>query len=288
MFDIDAVDRDFDAPGLRALIKDLRIPPRPTALVDMQAEIRREDPRMHVLAQIVASDVAMSATLLKVANSPWAGLSRQAETVQQAFMLLGLARCEHILTEIALRQVLPTDGPALYRFWDVSSKRSHAMAVMAARVGVSSSQAQTFGLFADVGIPLLAHRFSAPSYIDTLATANADEESLFTDVERSRHPTDHAMVGAVLARSWGVSQTVTLAVRFHHDYSVFEARMPDDVQILIALCLVIERVIQRYQGLNAHVEWTKGGEEAMRTLGLTCDDYDDWCDELHERFGQEH
>lgn len=283
MLDVDHIERQLDAPELRALVKDLGVPPRPSALVDLQAELQRDEPRMHLLTQTVTSDVAMSGALIKIANSPWAGLSRRAETVQQAFMLLGLARCEQVLTEIALRHALPTQGLALLRFWDVSSKRAHAMAVLAARSGLQPGMAQTFGLFADVGIPLMALRFKAPSYLETLESANGSEEA-FTDIELRRHQADHATIGALLARSWGVSQTIVLALRLHHDYTIFTANAPVQVKSLIALCLVAEQIIQRYAGLNVHGEWLKGGAAAMEHLGLSDSDLDAWCDELHDRF----
>jgi HD-like signal output (HDOD) protein len=286
MQSIEAIEQHLDDPQVRHLIKDLGVPPRPSALVDIQQELQREDPRMHVLTQIVTSDVAMSGALLKVANSPWAGLSRRAENIQQAFMLLGLSRCEHILTEIALRDALPAGGPALLRFWDVSSKRAHAMALLAGRAGLQSSMAQTFGLFADVGIPLLAQRFKAPSYLETLEGANQSDEA-FTDLEQRRHQADHTVVGALLSRSWGVSQTVVLAQRLHHDYSVFTANAPTDVKSLVALGLVCEYIIQRYAGLNRHGEWHKGGAAAMGHLGISDDDLQSWCDDLHDRFSKD-
>lgn len=286
MLNLEAVSKAIDAPEVRVLIKDLGVPARPSALVDVQTELRRDEPRMHVLAQIVASDVAMSGALLKVANSPWMGLSRRAETIQQAFMLLGAARCEQLLTEIALRNALPAEGPALCRFWDVSSKRSQAMWALAPRVGLPPALAQTVGLFADVGIPLLVKRFTQPSYLDTLAEANRSEHC-FTAIEQQRHQTDHAIVGALLARSWGISQTATLAIRLHHDYELLSQSQPEVVADLVALCLVVEHIIQRFQGLNQHNEWNKGGEAAMKVLSLSQGDLESWCDDLFDRFSVE-
>lgn len=285
MLNLDAVSKSIDAPEIRSLIKDLGVPARPSALLDVQTELRRDEPRMHVLAQVVSSDVAMSGALLKVANSPWMGLSRRAETIQQAFMFLGAARCEQLLTEIALRNALPAEGPALCRFWDVSSKRSQAMWALAPRVGLPQALAQTVGLFADVGIPLLVKRFGAgqPSYLDTLAEAN-HSEACFTTIEQQHHQTDHAIVGALLARSWGVSQTATLAIRLHHDYDLLKESRPEVVADLVALCLVVEHIIQRFQGLNQHNEWAKGGEAAMKVLSLSTGDLESWCDDLFDQF----
>lgn len=286
MHNLEAVSKSIDDPAVRHLIKDLGVPARPSALVDVQNELRREEPRMHVLAQIVASDVAMSGALLKVANSPLMGLTRRAETIQQAFMFLGASRCGQLLTEIALRNALPAEGPALCRFWDVSSKRSQAMRTLASRVGLPPALAQTVGLFADVGIPLLVKRFTQPSYLDTLAEANRSD-ACFTTIEQQRHQTDHAIVGALLARSWGISQTATLAIRLHHDYDILKESPPEEVADLVALCLVVEHIIQRFQGLNQHNEWVKGGEAAMKVLSLSNADLDSWFDELFDQFADE-
>ncbi|MDO9234995.1 MAG: HDOD domain-containing protein [Aquabacterium sp.] len=279
-------DQHAQPPELKDLLKDISIPPRPSSLVDLQRELERDDPRIDKLEGIVNSDVAMSAALLKIANSPWVGLSRSVNTVSESFSILGFKRCQHVLTEIALRKVLPTKGPTLYRFWDVSSKRSQAMGLLASRVGMDSASAQTMGLFADVGIPLLAQRFELPSYIDTLGEA-AQSELAFTQVEQDRHGTDHTVIGSLLAKAWGLSADVAQAVRAHHDYDIGHTRHSHFVQELVALCLVADHIIQRFQGLKSHIEWLKGGAMAMNVLAISQTDVDNWADELHDRFATE-
>jgi HD-like signal output (HDOD) protein len=284
--DLSGANQPGRTPDLKDLLKDINIPPRPSALVDLQQELDRDEPRAEKLVAIVNSDVAMSAALLKLVNSPWVGLTRRISTVAEAFGILGFKRCEIILTEIALRKVLPTDGPALLRFWDVTSKRSQAMGLLATRVGLPVDTAQTMGLFADVGIPLLAQRFAQPSYIDTLECANHSDQP-FTNIEQDRHGTDHTVIGSLLARSWGLTPEVAHAVRLHHDYEYLQESNQGTVHELIALCLVAEHIIQRFQGLNNHAEWIKGGEYSRKTLSASQADLDNWADELHDRFTAE-
>lgn len=279
---------ELDSEALAALVKDVGIPPRPSLLADLQDEVQRDEPRMRVMADIAGSDVAMSAALLKTANSPMMGLRKRAETVQDAFMLLGYTQCHVILTEISLRELLPMDGPAMTRYWDVSTKRARAMTYLARQKRVSTpALAHTLGLFVDVGIPLLMRRFhrTEANYVDTLALANQSGVP-FTTIERERHKTDHALVGSMVARTWGVSQTVLLATRLHHDYDGWTNEVPACVLELMALCLVSETIIQRYAGLNAHAEWDKGGALAMKLLGLDDALLDEWCDEVHDRFNE--
>lgn len=191
-----------------------------------------------------------------------------------------------ILTEVALRQLLPTDGPSMVRYWDVSTKRAQAMTFLARQKSVSTpALAHTFGLFVDVGIPLMLRRFgSGPTgYTETLKVAN-DTPRSFTEVERERHQLDHTLLGAMVSRTWGVSQTVLLATRLHHDYRAWHGNVPGAVLELMALCLVSEHIIQRYEGLNQHAEWQKGGALAMELLGIDQATLEEWCDAVHDRF----
>ena len=284
----DEVLAELDSEALAALVKDIGIPPRPSLLADMQAEVQRDEPRMRVMADIAGADVAMSAALLKAANSPLLGLRKRAETVQEALMLLGYTQCHTLLTEITLRALFPADSAVLTRYWDVSTKRAHAMTFLSRQQRISTpALAHTFGLFVDIGLPILMKRYGkgTPSYLDTLALAN-QSPAAFTAIERQHHPTDHAVVGALLARDWGVSQTALLATRLHHEYAAWRAHVPGSVLELMALCLVSEHIIQRHQGLNRHVEWEKGGAQAMDVLGIDTLALDTWTDEVHDLFNR--
>ena len=163
--------------------------------------------------------------------------------------------------------MLRTDGPQLTRFWDVSAKRSYAMTLLARSLrGIDVDIAQSFGLFCDVGIPLLMHRF--PDYGRTLKASNDDTDRSFTEVEQASHQTDHALIGAIMGRSWGISQTVCLAIRLHHDYAIFrDPHVPDSVARLIAMGLLAEVAIQRFAGLNESTEWKKA---VIRLQGHWC------------------
>ena len=271
-----------------ALVRSMGIPPRPATLMDLQAEIGKEDPDFQHVTRLVASDVALTAAMLRIVNSPAYGLTRQCDTVGQAVRMAGLKQIAQIVTGVMLRKALRTGGPQLTRFWDVSSKRSFALSRLAVELGggtVDVDVAQSFGLFCDVGIPLLMQRF--PDYGPTLKACNDEKMRLFTDVEQERHSTDHALIGSVMARSWGISKNVCQAIRLHHDYSVFQdPGALDPVCRLIAMGLIAELAIQRFARLNASTEWDKGGQAAMGSLVLSDADVEDWIERLLEWFAQ--
>lgn len=277
-------EQQLGGPGVDSLVRDLGVPPQPRILSELTSEMRKPEPDSQRIARTVASDVALTAAVLRVANSPAYGLTRRAETLGQALSLLGLRQISVMVTGLVMRKALRTDGPQLTRFWDVSAKRSWAMATLARQLrGVDVDVAQTFGLFCDVGIPLLMQRF--PGYGATLQAANTEKLRSFTEVEQDAHQTDHALIGALMARSWGVSQTVTLAIRLHHDYAIFQdPKVPDSVARLIAMALVADLAIQTFAGLNTSNEWTKGGEKGLGALMLDDQDVEHWVERLTNGF----
>lgn len=273
--------------GLDELVKSIGIPPRPRLLAEVQQEMASVDPDPRKIAKLVVKDVAMSAALLKTANSVFFGLKHKAETVEQAAAFLGLTQCSSLLLGLITRKAINAEGPHLDRFWDVSTKRSLAMVRLAKALrSCPPDVAHTFGLFCDIGIPLLINRF--PDYVDTLETANSDCDNQFTTCEDIKHGTNHAMIGSILARSWGLSDDVTAAIEIHHNYAAMQdSTISKTGKSLIALALVAERAIQLYDGLNHHVEWEKGGELALEVLKVSEEEITELYDELHVMFSVE-
>lgn len=282
---------DMATPGadpVDALIKSIRIPPRPSLLADMQRELAAEDPSLDAIGRIVARDVGMSGALLKLANSSFYGGKRKAKSIEQAILFLGINQVASMMTGLLARQAIATDNAALANFWDISGRRAQAMVYLSRRLRIGEPDvAHTFGLFCDTGVPLLMERF--PAYAGTFAAAGQDMERPFTTLEDERHSTNHAAIGCLLARNWGLSSDVSWAILHHHDYSVFgDATTGDGVRSLVALSLLAECAIQKYQGLVDSIEWNKGGDPACAYLGLSEEETDDLLDELHESFHADH
>ncbi|MFC5511484.1 HDOD domain-containing protein [Massilia jejuensis] len=269
------------------LIKSIRIPPRPSLLADLQAELAASHPDPERIARIVARDAGMAGALLKLANSSLFG-GRRAKSIEQAILFLGINQVAALMTGLLARQAIPVESAALANFWDVSTKRSHAMVFLSRRLRIGAPDiAHTFGLFCDTGMPLLVNRF--PDYEATFLDAETEQERGFTALEDERHNTNHAAVGTLLARNWGLSSEVSWAILHHHDYAVLEDESTDDaVRSLVALSLLAERAIRRYQGHAGSPEWDKGGERARAYLSLDEDETAELLDELEEALHDDH
>ncbi|MBV5296913.1 MAG: HDOD domain-containing protein [Rhodoferax sp.] len=271
-------------PNADAVLKNIVIPSCPAVLSQLRTEMAQDDPDIGKVARMVGTDVALSLAVLRTINSPYYGLRRQVDDIRQAVAMIGIRQVSMLVTSILMRQSLNSNGLKLVRFWDVSNKRSLGLAKLAKGLrGVEVHLAQSFGLFCDIGIPLLMQRF--PDYGMTLKLANDAPEGVFTDVEREHHGADHAHIGAIMARSWGLADTLCLAIRHHHDYSaLMDSAHPAEVARLMAFNLLVELAIQSHGDLNVGNEWNKGGEYAMSALMLSDQDVEDWVDDLAADF----
>ncbi len=283
-----AVSAHAAADPVDALIKSIRIPPRPSLLVDLQRELALEDPSPAAIGQIIGRDVGMSGALLKLANSSFYGGKRKAKSVDQAIIFLGINQVAALMTGLLARQAIGADKQGLANFWEVSSRRAQAMQFLARRLHLSEPDvAHTFGLFCDTGVPLLLDRF--PDYARTMAEAAQDPVRPLTALEDERHSTNHAAIGCLLARNWGLSTDVSWAILHHQDYTVLEDNATaDSVRSLVALSVLAESAIAQYQGMAESLEWDKGGARACAYLGLTGDETGELLDELHDCFHAEH
>jgi HD-like signal output (HDOD) protein len=217
--------------------------------------------------------VGLSATLLKTVNSPFYGLRNKVSTVRQAVSLLGLKLLTRTVAGLLVHRVFAggKDQASMERFWDTSAKLAQSAAFIAKQLpGINKEEAYTYGLFLNVGIPVLMTRF--PDYKTTLAHANESADRRFTDVENAEVGTDHAVIGYLLTKSWSLPGVISQAIRYHHDYALFTDRSTTVAREslgLAALGLLADRAVQLQTGKNFSSEWEKGRPGVLAYLGLS-------------------
>ena len=276
--------RELDDAGIDSICRSNKIPVRPSFLQDWQADLVKDEPDMQRVVAIASQDASLCGTVLGIVNSPFYGQRRRIESMQQALLMLGMKAIASLVLSLVARRSVNCEGPSMTRFWDVSAKRSMVMHALARKLRFAhADMAQTFGLFCDIGIPLMATKY--PGYIDTLANANTSIDESFSAVERAAHGTDHSLVGAVMAKSWGLPLALVHAVYMHHAYGVFEhAGIPDVVKDLVAMNVLSERIIQVWFGQNQSRECERGGEASLKQLLMSAHEFHELHDDMHSVF----
>ena len=271
------IRQEIDKSRAQGALKQIVIPPCPELLVQMREAMSTAEPDLTRVARIAASDVAMSATLLRVANGPiYKPVGLPCTTVGQAMNRLGLKETAAIMTGFLLRNAIPVNSPHLARFWERSTKRAIACAFIAEQLpGVSTGLAHSFGLFLHVGMPVLLQ--SVRGYGATMVEAGARIDRPYIATENANHKTDHAVVGALTARVWHMPPELMAAIRLHHDFSALgHAGIEPEVHTLVAMGLIAEHLMRRHEALPEDADWAAHHAAAMDWLQVDFDDLMTW------------
>ena len=274
------IAQDLDHARTRGPLQQIVVPPCPQLLTRLQATLAQPEPDLSEVARIASSDVAMSATLIRQASgAQFTGLA-PAQTLGQAMNRLGLAQTAQLMTRFLASQGLPANSRHLDSFWDHSARRAIALEGLARQLpGLSPDLAYTFGLFSHVGMPVLLA--SVRSYGSTLVEGLARRDRSLVETENANHRTDHAVVGALVARVWRLSPTVMCAIRLHHDLDALGSDdIEPEVQTLMAAGLVAEHLARRHEGLDAEPDWAAHADAALDWLRASSEDLTQWEDAL--------
>lgn len=164
-------------------------------------------------AQVISLDPALSARLLRVANSPLYATRRRVGTLAQAMTMLGVNATLSLALGFSLIHGLRgRNGTAELqeRVWRRSVLAALAARILGQRVGVGRMETLMLaGLLQDIGRLALLQTLSE-GYAALCAKAS-DNDGLLA-LERAAYGDDHAEVGAWLAQQWNLPDYLAEAI----------------------------------------------------------------------------
>ncbi len=167
---------------------------------------------------VLERDPAMTANVLKLANSAYYGVRRTISSVRDALVMLGNRSVATLAFATGMAPVLRRDleGYDLPRdvFWRHSLVAGAGASAAADLGGFGRWRAQCFtaGLVHDVGMLVIDRWLVAEGERLPACRNEADRRQ----AERALLGYDHAEAGAVLAEAWGFPELMVAALRHHH------------------------------------------------------------------------
>ena len=269
---LDSVPQDQD---IDRMAREIGIPPCPAILGRFSAEMHQPEPDMRKMADLIATDIALSAALLKLVNSPFYGLRTKANNAHQALSIIGLRAGANLVTGLILRQAFPPGGSVLMqRFWDSSSGVAAAALSVARRLsGIDFDEAHTYALFRDCGMPVMIKKF--PDYADIMDRLDHVPGAQVLNAEQTAYQYSHARVGYALARGWMLPESFCRAILYHHDFDkVASGRRevePANPR-LVAFGLLMEQIAMFRKNGGVCPDWESGERFVLDTFGLSVED----------------
>ncbi len=182
-----------------------------------------EDPTSSAddIAHVITQDVALTARLLRVANSPMYGLSTQIDTVSRAVTVLGTQQVRDLaLATSACKSFdgIPNELVSMESFWEHSILCALCARTLALECLKRQREAVfVAGLLHDIGQLVLYHTLPDLSRQTLEACLDSPDELESQEAERDIISFDHAEVGSELARSWSLPVSLQECIAYHHN-----------------------------------------------------------------------
>jgi HD-like signal output (HDOD) protein len=226
---------------------DIDIPSQPEPLMRLSLLMAEEQANMSALAELIESDMALAAAVLKAVNSSLYGLSGRVQSVQQSITYLGMREVAGIALEIGLRAVFPP-APELELLWRRAARRGLIMGRLGKAMQMDAWTAHSAGLFEECGKAVL-FRHASDHYRSVLRAARNDVE--LAELELAAFGVSHDALGAALCESWGLGPAAVVAVR-HHVGAQAEQPLPDTLNRrgIVALSVAAHALMHEPQRLD--------------------------------------
>jgi HD-like signal output (HDOD) protein len=196
-------------PELRSL--DIDIPAQPQSLVRLSLLLAQQDINLQAASDLIESDMALAAAVMKAVNSSLYGLKGRVQSVHQAITYLGMREVAAITFEMGLRAAFPPT-PELEPVWQRAAQRGLLMGRLASRLSLDAWAAHSAGLFEECGKAVL-FRHAPDHYRAMLRATQSDAELVI--LEHTGFGVSHDALGAALCESWGLGAPAVASVRHH-------------------------------------------------------------------------
>ena len=213
------------------------IPPLPQVAQDAMDILDRPDVDLRALEQTLHHDPALTTQMLRVANSPFYGLTRQISSLHDACLLLGIYTVRNVvLTAAVMTRFPPDNSHSLDRqaLWKHAIGTAIAAKVIAIKCKFDQELAFTCGLLHDIGKLVLDCYF--PEETAAVVQYRDRHDCLLRDAEMKVLGFDHSTIGAWIAKRWNLPPMLVHAIAFHHVPDQNTTLAADIVHVADVLC----------------------------------------------------
>jgi putative nucleotidyltransferase with HDIG domain len=227
------------------------------------------------VTEIISHDPALTAKILKVANSAYYGFSQKISELEYAVALLGFNMVKSLALSIGIIRSFPEGKNTEYfshdGLWLHSLTVGTVMNELAKKHAEKNINKSLFiiGLLHDVG-KLVFDQFFHEDFQKVIKYANENDNVKLHDAELEVIGIDHCELAGILLERWNFPPDIMNPIKFHH----FRA-LPDDTSAVDVALLRISNILA--QDINIGVEGNPTPnplhDEDLGTLGMDQESY---------------
>jgi len=245
-----------------------------------------EDPKADAqdIREAISHDAALTAKILKVANSAYYGFPQEISDLEHAVALLGFKMVKSLAISVGVLKNIP-NGTGTAHFsreglWIHSLAVGTGMKMMGERYGDGEKRESLFivGLLHDIG-KIVLDQFFPDHFARTLENICTGKGMFLYQGERESIGLDHGEIGGMLLERWKFPKTIRQPIAFHHQEGVPEEVNRFDVSMLrVADTLAQELAL----GDSGNPFPPPVDEAALDRLGVDAAAYEDLKKKLEE------
>ena len=211
-----------------------KLPMMPLVATQMMELINTPETSASALAKVVEKDPAVSARVLKIANSSFYSMSRQVTSLSTAVVILGERTLKNLVLAASMRGMNQSFGKVEQMLWEDSMVCALGARYLASKLGlVDPEEAFMAGLFRHIGLVVINNQQgdAAEFIIKSMESKNL----IMAEQERSIFGATHAEIGAAVLENWKLSELLSL-VALHHSDIAFADQV--DTNVVNMVCIV--------------------------------------------------
>jgi len=171
------------------------------------------------LGEAVSSDPAVSARLLKVANSAFYSMSREIKTLDHAIAVVGERTLRSLVLAASLEGMNKSYGLLEKMLWEDSIGCAIGCRILARKFSSADpEEAFLAGLFRHLGKVIM--NFSDGESFQALVEAVYSGEGSYSALEGNYFPYAHAVVGAAVLDKWNFNRSLVMTTLHHSDLNI--------------------------------------------------------------------
>jgi putative nucleotidyltransferase with HDIG domain len=234
------------------------------------------------IRDMIRMDPALSAMILKTANSAYFNPGYHIDSIDDGIMHLGFSDVYRIVTMLTFSELfaeaLNTYGISAGDFWKRSVACAFAMERLARKYSEDQGVAYTVGLLHGIGMVFLEREIKDASNITF--NASFPEDVALAKEELKIFGINHAKVGAAMMREWGFSDEVVMPV-----LNQFEPAQAGKHERMACLVSFAKRMISTIINDPASAAATPGPDPLLiALLHLSKEEYLKVVDQLRANF----
>ncbi|MBW2060055.1 MAG: HDOD domain-containing protein [Deltaproteobacteria bacterium] len=225
------------------------------------------------VGKVISQDQVLSAQILRMANSPFFGMSRKISSVTQALVILGFDVIKGLVLTSSVFEMMQK---SIVGLWEHSIGSAATARVLANLVGQSEEEeVSVAGLLHDLGKVVMSVQLEDKARDEIVALVQKKKTSRY-EAENEVLGFTHAQVGLWLAEHWKLPQSLAEPMCYHHQPE--KARHAPKQTAIVHLANIIIRA--RGFGFGGDPYVPPLSKEAWELLGLKTDDFQDILEEM--------